>query len=84
MTTKREVLFYTHTNEVDKEMNTQQVINKLSKAKENYAALVASITLDDQINGNQVKESAIDLAMGEIERLQMTLSVRQQAAEIER
>ena len=65
-------------------MNTQQVINKLSKAKENYAALVASITLDDQINGNQVKESAIDLAMGEIERLQMTLSVRQQAAEIER
>lgn len=65
-------------------MTTQQVTNKLNKAKSNYAALVASITIDDQINGNQVKESAIDLAMDEIERLQMTLSVRQKAAKIER
>lgn len=65
-------------------MTTQQLTQNLNKAKADYAALVASITINDQVNGNQVKESAIDLAMDEIERLQMTLSVRQQAAEIER
>ena len=65
-------------------MTTQQIATKLEKAKAKYAVLVSSITLQDQINGNPVKESAIDSAMDMIERLQMTLAVREEASKIER
>jgi hypothetical protein len=73
-----------HINHGDADMNTAALSKKLEKAQANYADAVASITLDELLNGVTcpIKAAKIDKAVNALGRIKSTIAVREEAAKL--